>query len=249
MTTQADADLAFGTFFHQMDGLFRVEQLFECLSDFSKILGHPLVAYGASTYVHNPLRKSGNKLQTMSNYPAAWQEHCLKEGYDRLGPIVAASRSQSLPLRWDEVYADPKTTDRERRIFDDAKNFGLKAGVTVPLRGQGGIFSTMSFVQKEASGLKDFEINYLQFAAWLFHLKIVNTFDCNDERPSLTGREKECLSWVAKGKSSWDISGILGISANTINYHIKNAMRKLKTGNRIVAVLRAARFGLIEVQP
>jgi len=29
----------------------------------------------------------------------------------------------------------------------------------------------------------------------------------------------------------------------------KNGMRKLKTRNRIVAVLRAVRFGLIEVQP
>ncbi len=38
----------------------------------------------------------------------------------------------------------------------------------------------MSFVQKEASELKDFEINHLQFAAWLFHLKVENTLDCND---------------------------------------------------------------------
>jgi len=38
----------------------------------------------------------------------------------------------------------------------------------------------MSFVQKEASELKDFEINHLQFAAWLFHVKVENTLDCND---------------------------------------------------------------------
>jgi hypothetical protein len=56
----------------------------------------------------------------------------------------------------------------------------LNAGVTVPFRGQAGIFSTMRFVQKEASELKDFEINHLQFAAWLFHLKVENTLDCND---------------------------------------------------------------------
>ncbi|TAU92547.1 hypothetical protein ELI37_36760 [Rhizobium leguminosarum] len=60
------------------------------------------------------------------------------------------------------------------------KKFGLNAGVTVPFRGQAGIFSTMSFVQKEASELKDFEINHLQFAAWLFHVKVENTLDCND---------------------------------------------------------------------
>ncbi|MBY5904698.1 helix-turn-helix transcriptional regulator [Rhizobium leguminosarum] len=54
---------------------------------------------------------------------------------------------------------------------------------------------------------------------------------------------------IRKGKSSWDISAILGISLNTINYHIKNGIRKMKTRDRIVEVLRAARFGLIEVPP
>ncbi len=52
----------------------------------------------------------------------------------------------------------------------------------------------MSFVQKEASEMKDFEINHLQSAAWVFHLKVVNTLDCNGDYPGLTGREKECLS-------------------------------------------------------
>ncbi|WP_336246168.1 autoinducer binding domain-containing protein [Rhizobium laguerreae] len=79
-------------------------------------------------------------------------------------------------------------------MFDDAKKFGLNAGVTVPFRGQAGISSTMSFVQKEATEMKDFEINHLQSAAWVFHLKVVNTLDCNGDYPGLTGREKECLS-------------------------------------------------------
>ncbi|WP_042954103.1 LuxR family transcriptional regulator [Rhizobium leguminosarum] len=244
MTTQADADLAFGVFFRQMDGVFCIEQMFERLSAFANILGYPLIAYGSSKHVRNSHK---GELRSISNYPAAWQLRCLSEGYDKLCPIVTVGRSQSSPLRWDQVYNDANTSDRERRIFDDAKKFGLMAGVTVPLRGQGGIFSTMSFVQREATEMADFEINHLQFAAWLFHLKAVNNLDSNVNPPRLTEREKECLSWVAKGKSSSDISCILGISVDTVNYHVKNAMRKLESGNRIVAVLRAARFGLIEV--
>ncbi|WP_456679747.1 MULTISPECIES: helix-turn-helix domain-containing protein [unclassified Bradyrhizobium] len=44
----------------------------------------------------------------------------------------------------------------------------------------------------------------------------------------LSAREEQCLRWVAEGKSSWEIAVILRISRNAVDFHIKNAMRKLK---------------------
>lgn len=63
----------------------------------------------------------------------------------------------------------------------------------------------------------------------------------------LSCREKDCLLWTAQGKSSWDISKILKISENTVNFHIKNAMRKLATTSRTVAVVKAIRLNLIDI--
>ena len=40
---------------------------------------------------------------------------------------------------------------------------------------------------------------------------------------------------------------ILNISENTVNFHIKNVMRKLDTTSRTVAVIKAIRLGLIEM--
>ena len=62
----------------------------------------------------------------------------------------------------------------------------------------------------------------------------------------LTHRERECLLWTARGKSASSISVILGLSENTINFYVKNAMRKLGTTNRVVAVVLAVRAGLIQ---
>ncbi|MGO4138905.1 helix-turn-helix domain-containing protein (plasmid) [Rhizobium leguminosarum] len=67
--------------------------------------------------------------------------------------------------------------------------------------------------------------------------------------PRLTQREKLCLFWAAQGKSSFCIAAILKISEHTVNFHIKNAMRKLNVGNRIVAVQKAARLGLVDFEP
>lgn len=62
---------------------------------------------------------------------------------------------------------------------------------------------------------------------------------------TLSSRERSCLGWAAQGKSSWDIGAILAISENTVNFHIKNAMRKLQTTSRTVAAIKAMQLGLI----
>lgn len=61
----------------------------------------------------------------------------------------------------------------------------------------------------------------------------------------LSSREVDVLRWTADGKSSGDISHILTISQNTVNFHIKNAVAKLQTTNKTAAAVRAATLGLL----
>ncbi|MCA1360852.1 helix-turn-helix transcriptional regulator [Bradyrhizobium sp. IC3069] len=61
----------------------------------------------------------------------------------------------------------------------------------------------------------------------------------------LSEREKQCLRWIEQGKSSWEIGVILNVSENTVNFHVKNAMRKLETTSRTQCVVKARRLGLL----
>jgi DNA-binding CsgD family transcriptional regulator len=61
----------------------------------------------------------------------------------------------------------------------------------------------------------------------------------------LTGQEIECLRWCKEGKTNWEIGAILRISEKTVEFHLGNAMKKLGAGNRITAVVRALKLGLI----
>jgi DNA-binding CsgD family transcriptional regulator len=54
----------------------------------------------------------------------------------------------------------------------------------------------------------------------------------------LTNREQECATWIVNGKTSWEIAQILGISENTVNFHVKNIMRKLNCNTRALIVAR-----------
>lgn len=48
----------------------------------------------------------------------------------------------------------------------------------------------------------------------------------------LTPREIECVHWAAQGKTSWEISKILGITERTVNFHLSNSMQKTGSSNR-----------------
>jgi len=61
----------------------------------------------------------------------------------------------------------------------------------------------------------------------------------------LTGREREVLTWVGRGKTSSEIAVILGLSERTVNFHCDQAMRRLDVINRTQAVARAIAEGLI----
>lgn len=61
----------------------------------------------------------------------------------------------------------------------------------------------------------------------------------------LTGREREVLSWVGRGKTSSEIATILGLSERTVNFHCERAMKRLGVANRAQAVAKAVAEGLI----
>jgi LuxR family quorum sensing-dependent transcriptional regulator len=54
----------------------------------------------------------------------------------------------------------------------------------------------------------------------------------------LTPRERDALSYVAEGKTDWEIAVILGVSEATARFHVDNARRKLGAVNRAHAVAR-----------
>ena len=64
---------------------------------------------------------------------------------------------------------------------------------------------------------------------------------------ALTERERECLQWTARGKTSWEISRILDISDNTVNFHLKNAVHKMDAANKCHAVAKALCSDLIQI--
>jgi LuxR family transcriptional activator of conjugal transfer of Ti plasmids len=247
---RADAStVEFGRFVDETEDVTQPERLFELVCAFAQNLDCPWVAYGSLTHHDKLLRARPTFPTVLLNYPQEWRERYFGSGYERVDPIVTKSRQRATAFRWSEIYNKSDTAENERRIFDEAASFGLKTGVSIPLHGPDGRFAVMSFAQPREYEFKSKIILYLQVAACHFHAMISKLAHNLEIRhfANLSIREKECLLWAAKGKSSWDTGMILGISENTVNFHIKNAMRKLDSRSRTVAAIKALRLGLIEL--
>lgn len=64
--------------------------------------------------------------------------------------------------------------------------------------------------------------------------------------PSMSRREIECLRLTAHGQTSEEIANTLGLSVHTANQYLTNSTHKLNAVNRIHAVAKALRTGLID---
>ncbi len=60
----------------------------------------------------------------------------------------------------------------------------------------------------------------------------------NNEPGLFSEREKEVMEHLLQGKSNKQIALALGISASTVEYHLKNVYKKLGVNSRTEAVLR-----------
>jgi DNA-binding CsgD family transcriptional regulator len=70
-------------------------------------------------------------------------------------------------------------------------------------------------------------------------------FKKNSQECVLSSREKKTMILTANGKTSLEIAKEMFISVNTVNFHIKNTLVKLKSKNKAQAVATAILLGLI----
>ncbi|WP_369124838.1 LuxR C-terminal-related transcriptional regulator [Pseudomonas sp. DCB_AW] len=71
----------------------------------------------------------------------------------------------------------------------------------------------------------------------------LNLFECGTS--GLTEREIEILRWTADGKCTNDVAVILGISGNTVNYHLKQISKKMNCNTKLQAATYAAAINVI----
>ena len=186
------------------------------------------------------------------SFPEEWLTEYLANNYFHQDVITVDTFRTCKPQHWS--YETPRSEDVvAKRIKTFNMDLGIKEayshGSAPVARGQNGsmfCFASPSMENDVRTAV------ILEVVVPHLHLVLNNIFSITQSKSSslsvvLTTREKEVLNWLKQGKSSWDMSVILGISERTINYHVYNIMHKLGAINRPQAVANATHLGLIDV--
>ncbi|MFL9910649.1 autoinducer binding domain-containing protein [Paraburkholderia sp. RL17-337-BIB-A] len=228
--------------FFELQTCEHIDCAFSTLSRASQDLGFLYCAFG---YVERTPFSSRN-IFIKSSYPESWVLRYREKEYLDIDPIARLEPVDLTPVIWnDELFADTA------QLWDEAKSAGLAIGISQPCwdpRGQLGIYS----LARDCNPLSSDEIKALRpFLAALAHLSISHISQISDRQQlvtnnvKLTDREIEVLRWTADGKSAKGISNALDISVDTVNFHLKNCMRKLDAPSKGSAAAYAIAYGLL----
>ncbi|MDB5957165.1 LuxR family transcriptional regulator [Ramlibacter sp.] len=173
--------------------------------------------------VHPPLvTEAASALAESRDFGARWR--------DSDAPLVA----------WQTIAkSDPQRTSRWRMLWL-AHGYQTVVRVEFPLPA-GRAFECFMFSPRELTGRT--EAALLAWSAlniWpLVRRSIVAA------RSTLSPRERECLELAFEGKTARESAQQLHCSERTINYHLANAMSKLRVDNKMAAIQRACWLGAI----
>lgn len=214
---------------------------------------------------HFPL--PGGKLATprLANLPRAWQQHYDARAYEAMDPVLSLACRQLTPVEWTpELYTSPEA----RQLLDEQRAAGLRFGVTYPVFTPSGAPGTLSLSSPRRPPHPLHPLRHPRDLAdagahaWMQHAgavlaahvheavwRIVLRDAATDGAPALTPRERECLRWVARGKTSWEIGRILTISEHGVVFHLRSVMRKFDVSSRHRAAQLASDYGLLDECP
>lgn len=184
----------------------------------------------------------------LSGWPQEWRDRYVDRDYLHADPVVYRMRRSSDPLMWDEAPYSPDDA-AAARVMNEAPDFGLSHGLSVPIHGIQGFLAGACFSARHPIRWTGSRRAALQLIAIFAHARMTAILEERGgpgrQAPRLAPREIEVIKWSSAGKSAWDISTILGLSESTIQEYLGNAQRKLNATNRTHAVAEAIRHRLI----
>lgn len=181
-----------------------------------------------------------------SSYPPEYQLLYQREAYINRDPTVAHCQTRRDPLLWEERIYD----ERSRDLMEEARAHGLGHGLSIPVH-HGKIVSMLSLGRDKPFASEAEKEHVLAAGKVLASCLLVASEAVivsemlAQKRPKLRPREQQCFDLIVAGKNNWEMSVLLGISEDSVKFHVKNLFRKLDVSSRIQAVAKGMALGMI----
>ena len=165
---------------------------------------------------------AGHALAASSDFGAPWRESAA--------PLVA----------WQSLSRPEDPGSRPWRAMWAQRGFHSVVRVEFPLPADRA-FECFMFTQRELVDRNEAAVLvWSALNVWPLVRRAIGV-----RRSSLSPRERECLQLAFQGLTARESAVLLQCAERTINYHLANAMAKLKVDNKLAAIQRACWLGAI----
>lgn len=174
------------------------------------------------------------------NWPQEWAIRYFHKGYLEQDPTIAHLRTSNNSLAWKELQS------QQSIVMNEASEFRLHDGITVPMISTDGVKLGMSFAGSHISQSPQCQLlcNFIAAIATARVLEILRK-QVVQTKMCLSPAEYSCLQWAVEGKTNSEIGQILSISEKTVEKHMSKCYLKTNTLNRTQLVAISFRNGLI----
>lgn len=192
-------------------------------------------------------------MKFMHNYPQDWMSYYFEKELNKIDPVIIYGFTVSDSYSWRDVAQRMHLTRDQKSCLNMGEESGLHNGICTPLRGPNNAIGGLSLASSEKRDSFDGNVDLITAYSNHFYLAYRRLGEKKDtpqqEGPvhnfALTPKERDVLSWAAKGKSYADIAIILSMSDHTVDFHIRNIFKKMGVNHMILAVVKAMTYGLI----
>lgn len=200
----------------------------------------------ALSFDGRPARKHVQPM-LVHDYPEQWAKVYVAFDLAGADPVRRACEKSVTGFTWGRIAQLIPMTSSDRQMLAVGRECGLSDGYTVPRHLPGEASGSCTFAVRPGTTLPH---TMLLVAEVVGGLALANALRIAEPgrgptKPVLSDRQRECVLWSARGKTSGEIATILGISPETVIQHLKVARERYDVHCRQSLILCALFDGLI----
>lgn len=204
---------------------------------------------GVETYAYARFEAPGDIAYLDTSYDAGWVDRYVDHGYHRVDPVLAEGMRTHLPFAWRFLVNRPSLSAVQRRVFDEAAEFGIREGLSIPFHARRGCAGMTSLAFSDPRRLRDAVTAQpnLRLLALYYHSAVERLLGDEVECAGLRPFEHRCLTWAASGRSPEEISTLTNRPETEVAAALRAVRDKLGTATTVQAAAKAVGLGLVAV--
>ncbi len=224
-----------------------VEKTWAILTREMNNYGFDRLLYGFTRFRTPTSLGSRDDMTILSNHSDAYVEQFFSPEMISAAPMVtwASNNVGAMSWSWFNDHSED-LTEHQKRVVEFNRQHGVVAGYTISFPGNSSrqkaaiaLTAKPGLSQTDVDSIWQESGEEIYFFNQVAHLKMAS-LPFPAALRQLSKRQREVLEWVSDGKTTQDTATILGLTAATVEKHLRNAREALQVETTAQAVMKAS---------